>query len=194
MTKEQSTISIRRMEQEDYPRVSEILQAGMDTGEATYERDAPADWDSFISHRVRELAFVAEEQGVILGWITATPTSHRGVFDGVVEDSIYVSPDAAGKGVAGKLLDVLLDKAGERGFWSMHSSIFLENEGSVALHESRGFTPVGVFHCMAKMSYGPKEGQWRDNLLMERILEKGPAWESFSQTEAYKNSNSYKED
>lgn len=193
MTNEQSTIFIRRMEEKDYPRVSEILQAGMDTGEATYERNAPADWHLFISHRVRELAFVAEEEGEVLGWITATPISHRGVFDGVVEDSIYVSPDAAGKGVAGKLLDFLLEEAGKQGFWSMHSSIFPENEGSVALHESRGFTPVGIFHCMAKMEYGSKAGQWRDNLVMERILEKGPAWESFTRTEAYRKSNAYRE-
>lgn len=178
---EKTAISVRLMEEKDYPRVSEILQAGMDTGEATFERFAPETWEHFIGHRVRKLAFVAYEGEKLMGWITATHTSHREVFDGVLEDSIYVCPDAAGKGVAGKLLDHLLEEADNQGYWCMQSSIFPENEGSVALHASRGFKKAAKFHCMAQMTYGPKEGQWRNIVVMERILENGPAWEAYQQ-------------
>ena len=188
-------ISIRLMEEKDYPQVQKILQTGMDTGEATFEENAPEAWEDFMRHRLPELSFVAidtdpaaaaaaglgEEGEKILGWITATSASHRDVFDGVLEDSIYVHKDAAGKGVAGSLLDRLLKDAAEQGHWAMHSSIFPENEGSVRLHVSRGFEEVGVFHCMSHMNYGPKKGTWRHNMVMEKILEGGPAWKYYQE-------------
>lgn len=179
---EKAAVSIRPMTEDDYPQVQAILQSGMDTGEATYERKAP-EWPNFTENRLMNLAFVAEEKdsehAEILGWVTASPISHREVFRGVIEDSIYVSENAAGKGVAGQLLDHLLKSAAEQGYWAMHSHIFPDNVGSVKLHESRGFTPVGVLHSMSMMDYGPKAGTWRDNLLMEVVLERGPAWEAF---------------
>ncbi|CAM2794869.1 GNAT family N-acetyltransferase [Corynebacterium jeikeium] len=188
-------ISIRLMEEKDYPQVQKILQTGMDTGEATFEENAPEAWEDFMRHRLPELSFVAidtdpaaaaaaglgEDGEKILGWITATSASHRDVFDGVLEDSIYVHKDAAGKGVAGSLLDRLLKDAAEQGHWAMHSSIFPENEGSVRLHVSRGFEEVGVFHCMSHMNYGPKKGTWRHNMVMEKILEGGPAWKYYQE-------------
>lgn len=188
-------ISIRLMEEKDYPQVQAILQTGMDTGEATFEENAPEAWEDFMRHRLPELSFVAidtdpaaaqaaglgDDGEKILGWITATSASHRDVFDGVLEDSIYVHKDAAGKGVAGNLLDRLLKDAADQGHWAMHSSIFPENEGSVRLHLSRGFEQVGIFHCMSHMNYGPKKGTWRHNMVMEKILEGGPAWEYYQQ-------------
>lgn len=188
-------ISIRLMEEKDYPQVQAILQTGMDTGEATFEENAPEAWEDFMRHRLPELSFVAidtdpaaaqagglgDDGEKILGWITATSASHRDVFDGVLEDSIYVHKDAAGKGVAGNLLDRLLKDAADQGHWAMHSSIFPENEGSVRLHLSRGFEQVGIFHCMSHMNYGPKKGKWRHNMVMEKILEGGPAWEYYQQ-------------
>lgn len=188
-------ISIRLMEEKDYPQVQSILQTGMDTGEATFEESAPEAWEDFMRHRLPELSFVAvdmdpaaaaaegfsKDEEKILGWITATSASHRDVFDGVLEDSIYVHKDAAGKGVAGSLLDRLLKEAAEQGHWAMHSSIFPENEGSVRLHVSRGFEKVGVFHCMSHMNYGPKKGTWRHNMVMEKILEGGPAWKFYQE-------------
>lgn len=179
---EKASIEIRPMTGSDYPQVRVILQNGMDTGEATYERVAPQ-WNVFSKNRHMTLAFVAEEtnedgEKAIIGWVTAAPTSHREALRGVIEDSIYVSSAAKGKGVAGRLLDHLLKAAAEQGFWVMHSSIFPENVASIKLHESRGFEKVGVLHRMGLMEYGRKAGQWRDVVYMQRILENGPAWEA----------------
>ena len=174
------SFDIRAMRVGDYPQVRDILQAGMNTGEATFEGEAP-DWLGFSHHRIMDLAFVAVDGDEVLGWVTATPASHREVFSGVIEDSIYVSADAKGRGVAGGLLDHLIREAESQGYWAMHSSIFPSNESSVKLHESRGFQKVGILHAMAKMTYGPKEGRWRHNLIMEKVLENGPAWEAYQE-------------
>ena len=89
--------------------------------------------------------------------------------------------DAAGRGVAGALLDTLLAAAAEKGCWVMHSSIFPENEGSLRLHRSRGFREIGVAHVMSHMEYGPMAGRWRDIVLMEKVLEDGPAFAEYAE-------------
>lgn len=162
------------MREDDYDQVSEIQLSGMNTGHATYEGE-PLPWEDFLEHKIRDLMFVAEEDGTILGWVSASKASHRAVFSGVVEDSIYIAPHAGGRGVAGALLDHLIAEATASGCWSMHSTIFPENTGSLKLHASRGFTEIGIAHTMARMNYGPMEGRWRDIVLMEKVLEGGPA-------------------
>jgi L-amino acid N-acyltransferase YncA len=168
------TFTIRPMREGDYDQVAAIQQSGMNTGHATYE-GGTLPWEDFLEHKLPELMFVADEDGTILGWVSASRTSHRDVFSGVVEDSIYVSPDAAGRGVAGALLDHVIKAATDQGCWSMHSTVFPENTGSLSLHKSRGFTEIGIAHTMARMNYGPMEGRWRDIVMLEKVLEGGPA-------------------
>lgn len=168
------TFTIRPMREGDYPQVASIQQAGMDTGHATYEGETVT-WEQFTAHRRPNLMFVADEDGEILGWVTGSWYSHREVFSGVVEDSVYVSPDAAGRGVAGALLDHLIEKSTEAGCWSIHAVVFPENPGSMKLHRSRGFKQIGTAHTMAKMTYGPMKGNWRDIVSFEKVLEGGPA-------------------
>jgi L-amino acid N-acyltransferase YncA len=172
------TFTIRPMREDDYAQVARIQQSGMNTGHATYEGE-PLSWDAFIGHKIAELTFVADEDGDVLGWVAASRASRRDVFAGVLEDSVYIAPDAAGRGVAGALLDHLIAEATEAGYWAIHSTVFPENAGSVKLHRSRGFTEIGVAHTMARMNYGPMEGRWRDILLLEKILEGGPAYPEY---------------
>lgn len=174
------TFTIRPMREDDYDQVAEIQLSGLNTGHATYEAQIPT-WEEFNTHKFPDLMFVADEDGTILGWVTASKFSYRDVFSGVVEDSVYVSPDAAGRGVAGALLDRLIEVATERGCWSMHSTIFPENEGSLKLHKSRGFVEIGVARTMARMNYGPMEGRWRDIVMLQKVLEGGPAHPEYRQ-------------
>ncbi|WP_334145141.1 N-acetyltransferase family protein, partial [Corynebacterium nuruki] len=114
------TFTIRPMREDDYPQVTAIQQAGMDTGHATYETE-PVSWEEFTAYRRSGLMFVADEDGTVLGWVTGSWYSHRAVFSGVIEDSVYVSPDATGRGVAGALLDHLIEEATGQGFWAVHA-------------------------------------------------------------------------
>ncbi|MBB5511730.1 L-amino acid N-acyltransferase YncA [Neomicrococcus aestuarii] len=54
------------------------------------------------------------------------------------------------------------------GIWTIQSSIFPENSASLALHEKCGFRTVGRRERIARMSYGPWAGCWRDTILVER--------------------------
>jgi len=63
------------------------------------------------------------------------------------------------------LLSALVDEARAGGIWTIQTSIFPENEASVALHERLGFRVVGRRERIARL-----DGRWRDTLLLELRL------------------------
>lgn len=109
-----------------------------------------------------------DEGGTVLGWVAASPVSARTVYAGVVEESIYVHPEAAGRGVGRLLLETLIASAEAAGIWTMEAKSFPENTASLALHRKVGFEHVGVRRRLGLMSHGLQAGQWRDVLLLER--------------------------
>jgi L-amino acid N-acyltransferase YncA len=164
-------LTIVPLESTHWPWVASIYEAGIATGHATFETEVPR-WEDFDAARLVDHRFVAldEDRGLV-GWVAASPTSARPVYRGVVEHSVYVAPDAAGRGVGRALLDALVASTERAGIWTIQSGIFPENEASVALHRHAGFTEVGVRRRVGLMTSGPCAGMWRDVLLMERRSE-----------------------
>ena len=89
--------------------------------------------------------------------------SDRCVYAGVVEHSVYVHPDARGRGVGRALLDALIESTERAGIWTIQSGIFPENTASLALHAAAGFRTVGT-----RERLGRHDGAWRDVILLER--------------------------
>ncbi|MGH6654012.1 MAG: GNAT family N-acetyltransferase [Actinocrinis sp.] len=140
-----------------------IYQAGIDEGQATFETEAPG-WTAFDAARLAEHRFVAlDEDGGVLGWVAASGVSERCVYAGVVEHSVYVRPDARGRGVGGSLLRALIESTEAAGIWTIQSGVFPENGASLALHERAGFRTVG-----RRERLGRHHGVWRDVVLIER--------------------------
>lgn len=140
-----------------------IYQAGIDEGNATFETTVP-DWDTFDTRRLPDHRFVAvDDTGKVLGWAAVVPVSDRCVYAGVVEHSVYVHPDARGRGVGRGLLDALARSTEAAGIWTIQSGIFPENAASAALHRAAGFREVG-----RRERIGQHHGRWRDVVLVER--------------------------
>ncbi len=112
--------------------------------------------------------FVLEIENKIKGFAFFTPTSNRCVYSGLGEESIYISPDIAGKGYGTQLLNHIVNASEHDGFWSLHALIFAQNTPSIALHKKSGFKVVGIREKLGKMTYGPMKGQWIDIVFMER--------------------------
>lgn len=162
-----SRVTIRAMRQDDWPRVQEIFTEGIATGQATFEAAAP-DWAGFDATRLPEHRLVAEIAARVVGWTAVTPVSPRAAYAGVVEHSIYVAGEVRGQGVGGRLLSALAASTEAAGIWTIQSSIFPENQGSLRLHQAHGFVIVGRRERIARRSQGPAAGQWQDTLLVER--------------------------
>ena len=152
---------------EHWRAVERIYQEGIATGNATFEA-APPSAEEFFATRLPDHRFVAVESAHVVGWVAATPVSTRSVYSGVVEHSVYVAEQAQGRGIARLLLTALIESTERAGIWTIQSSIFPENGISLILHESVGFRRVGLREGIAKMTYGPMAGRWRDTLLLER--------------------------
>lgn len=149
---------------EDWPAAARIYEAGIASGNATFEPHAP-DWGDWTEKRADYPAIVARDAGgELLGWAALTPVSPREVYRGVGAVSVYVAPAHARRRIGRALLNALCDVSEREGFWTLEAGIFPENEGSVALHESCGFRLVGLRERIGQMP----DGRWRDVLLYER--------------------------
>ena len=156
-------ILIRPMRPGDAGQVLAIYQAGLDTGDASFETTAPA-WDDFDQAKLplhRHLAMAVT--GEVLGWIAASTVSARPVYRGVIEHSIYVHPDARGQGIGAALLDAFTGSTEAAGIWTIQTGIFPENTTSLRIHQRAGFRRVGT-----RRRIGCHRGRWRDVTLLER--------------------------
>ena len=161
------SVAIRPMVDDDAQAVLAIYQAGIDGGDATFESQAPP-WSAWTAAHHRHSRLVAEHAGTVIGWAALTPVSHRQVYRGVAEVSVYVAAEHFGRGVGSLLMGALIASAEHEGLWTLQSSIFEENAASVRLHARHGFRIVGRRERIARMTHGPQQGRWRDTIILER--------------------------
>jgi L-amino acid N-acyltransferase YncA len=160
------SVSIRPMRATDADRVLAIYQAGLDTGEASFETTAP-DWPSFDGSRLPAHRFVAVDgEGTVVGWVAVSRVSTRPVYAGVVEHSVYVDPAARRQGVARALLDALIASTEAAGIWTIQAGVFPENAVSLAFHRAAGFRVVGVRERVGR--HASRGNRWRDVVFIER--------------------------
>lgn len=155
-------LTIRPMVAEDATAVLRIYQAGIDSGNATFETQAPS-WADFDARRLAAHRLVAVDGEALVGWVSVSAFSSRPFYAGVVEHSVYVDPAASGRGVGTALLRALIASTEAAGIWTIHSRIFPENAASLAVHVKVGFVVTGTWHRL-----GCHHGRWRDVVLVER--------------------------
>ena len=100
---------------------------------------------------------VCEEKGEILGYAYASRFRPRPAYQWTAEATVYVHPRRQRRAVGRALYTALFDGLRLLGYRSVIAVIALPNSASVALHETLGFVPVGVFQ---KVGY--KLSRWHD--------------------------------
>ena len=154
-------MTIRGLRPGDWPAVRAIYEDGIRSGDATFETETPS-WERWDAAHP-ELRLVAERDGPAVGWAALSPASARHCYRGIGEVSVYVAADARGGGLGRALLDALVERSEEAGYWTLSAGVFPENEPSLRLHKACGFREVGVRERLGEVG-----GVWRDVVLLER--------------------------
>ena len=165
--------TIRPSRDDDLPAITAVYAHHVLHGTGTFETTPPGEAD-MAARRADVLSkglpwLVAEEDGEVLGFAYCNWFKPRPAYRFSAEDSIYLAPQAHGRGLGRELLTALAAQAEARGVRKLIAVIGdSANAGSVGVHRSCGFTPVGVLR-----SCGWKFGRWLDVVLMEKVLGAG---------------------
>jgi phosphinothricin acetyltransferase len=165
--------TIRDARAADMAAIQAIYAHHVRHGLASFEYDPPdvaemtARWQSVVS---KGLPYrVIEDEGRIAGFAYAAPYRARIAYRFTVEDSVYIAPDASGRGLGKMLLADIVDQATRAGMRQMVAVIGdSANTASIGLHRSLGFREIGVLR-----SVGFKKSHWLDSVLMQRALGEG---------------------
>ena len=139
-------------------------------GTGTFELEPPslAEMESRRSDVLaRGLPYLVAADGMqVLGFAYCNWFKPRPAYRFSAEDSIYITPSAQGHGMGRALLIELAAQAERAGVRKLIAVIGdSSNAGSIAVHRSVGFTPVGILK-----SCGWKFDQWQDVVLMDLPL------------------------
>src|SRR5688572_10167532 len=140
-----SLTDIRPATAADVDAITEIYADAVMSGTASYELQPPTRAE--MAERFATLSsgqfpyLVAEHDGLIVGYAYAGPFRPRPAYRFVVENSVYVAPQAKGKGIGRLLLDRLVATAAALGFRQMIAVIGdgSPKSPSVRLHQRAGF-------------------------------------------------------
>lgn len=110
-----------------------------------------------------------DAQGEVNGYVYAGRHRERAAYQWAVDVTAYVREDARGQRVGSQLYERLFELLAGLGYYQAFAGIALPNAASVALHESMGFQPIGVYH-----EVGFKFGAWHDVGWWQRRLRTDP--------------------
>jgi phosphinothricin acetyltransferase len=165
--------SLRTVTLSDIPAITEIYRDSVLNGSASYEIVPPEAEEmqsrfSAIVDKGYPYITAEDNAGQILGYAYASAFRTRPAYRWLVEDSIYLSPQARGRGIGKALLAHLIERCTDLGFRQMTAVIGGASPASAALHSALGFELIGTMK-----GTGFKHGRWLDTILMQRPLGEG---------------------
>jgi L-amino acid N-acyltransferase YncA len=181
---------LRPSTEADLPAITAIYAHAVAHGTGTFELDAPGldemarrraevldrGWPWLVAEDSAEVSAEhrpgsASRPGAVLGFAYANHFRPRRAYRFCVEDSIYLAPDAQGRGIGRLLLAELMARCEAAGARQMLAVIGdAANAASIQLHAALGFEHTGVLRAS-----GWKFERWLDVVLMQRALGQGQA-------------------
>ena len=123
-------------------------------------------WFTQFSETGRYQLFVAEEEGLVIGYAASLRFHQRPAYAPSVMSSIYLHPDHTGKGIGEKVYSTLVENLKlSEDVHRIYGLVVLPNPGSVRLHEKLGFQVAGLLH-----QGGYKFGEYHDVRMYEHRL------------------------
>jgi phosphinothricin acetyltransferase len=163
-------VSIRPVAPGDLDAISLIFAHYVENTVVTFEEIPRSVWEwgelAVQLHGLDLPFLVADSDGEISGYAYASPWRSKPGYRYTAEDSVFVAPEATGRGLGRLLLRGVLDHCGRGGTRQLIAVIAdTGDQASTALHEAFGFSIAGRLTAV-----GYKHGRWIDTLLMQRAM------------------------
>ena len=159
---------IRPATENDIPEMLAIYGPYVENTTITFEYDVPCRREftrRFLDITAQYPWLVWEEEGRILGYAYASAPYTRAAYRWCAEPSIYLLPEARGRGIGKKLYAVLEKILDDQGYQILYALITTENTDSILFHQKMGyFSRVDFPDC------GYKFGRWLGVTWMEKRL------------------------
>ena len=152
----------------DVPEILAIYAPYVENTTITFEYDVPCRREfmqRFLDITRQFPWLVWEENGEILGYAYASRPFLRAAYSWIAEPSVYLKPEAKGRGIGRKLYTALEEILKIQGYQVLYALITQENAASVAFHEKLGYSMLSLFpQC------GFKQGRWLGVYWLEKRL------------------------
>lgn len=161
----------------DVPEILDIYGPYVLTTTYTFEYDVPTA-EAFLE-RFRTITkkfpwLVWEEDGKILGYAYGSAPFERAAYSWCAEDSLYLRPEAKGRGIGKKLLTALEKILFAQGYRKIYAIITSENKVSLDFHRRNGF-----LFTSEMVNCGYKFGRWLGVTWMEKENPCVPIFDTF---------------
>ena len=136
-------MAIRIATEQDLPRILEIYAPYIEKTAYSFEYTVPTLEDFTLRFQTVTQQFpwlVWTENGRIMGYAYGSAPFERAAFGWCAEASIYLDPEAFGKGVGRKLYAALEAILSAQGYQKVYVLITTENTASLAFHQAVGYT------------------------------------------------------
>ena len=150
---------IRNAMEKDLPEILKIYSHYVNTTAYSFEYIPPTQ-EEFLARFRRITAqfpyFVCEENGEVIGYAYADKPFERAAYAWCAEPSVYLRPDARGKGIGRVLYEALELALTRQGYYVLYAIITTSNTASIAFHRALGYRHLADFpNC------GFKLGAWQ---------------------------------
>ena len=161
----------------DVPQILAIYGPFVENTAISFEYEVPSQADftkRFLKYTEQFPWLVWEEEGTVLGYAYGSAPFERAAYRWCAEASIYLAPQAQGRGIGKALYAALEHILTLQGYEKVYSLITTANKPSIRFHEAVGYR----FMCEMP-ACGFKLGTWHGVVWMEKMLNSREKPENF---------------
>jgi L-amino acid N-acyltransferase YncA len=161
-----SELSIRAADADDAAAMAAIFREGIEDRMATFETAPASEAEMAALAEADAPVLVAESGGEVVGWVKVGPYADaHDYYASVGEATLYVARSARRRGIGLALLTAIANAAERAGYHKLVGKVFTVNRASIELLRRCGWREVGIHR-----RHGRLDGEWRDVLVVERLL------------------------
>jgi phosphinothricin acetyltransferase len=143
-------VTVRAATEQDLAQLNDIYNRYVIETHFTFDvepmtLEARLEWFGHYDSTGRYRVLAGVSDATVIGYASSSRWRPKPAYDTSVETSIYLAPDAVGRGIGTKLYEELFKQLQREVVHRAYAGIALPNQASIALHERIGFKRVAHF-------------------------------------------------